>query len=260
MVFQSYALFPHLTAERNIGFGLTVRDVPAREAEGRVRIAAELVGCTELLGRHPHELSGGERQRVALARALVREPAVLLLDEPLSNLDTSLRVALRAELREIHRRVGATTVHVTHDQVEALVLGDRIAVLSGGVVQQFGTADEVWTRPANRFVATFMGSPAMNLLPVRGPLTPEGVPSAAYELGVRPEHVRLGAHGRQGMVVLVERVGSEAHVHLTVDGYALVARVPAESRPEPSTTVGVSIDAAHVHVFDADGERLEGTR
>ena len=172
MVFQSYALFPHLTVEQNIGFGLTVRDVPAREVERRVRAAAELVGCIDLLARRPHELSGGERQRVALARSLVREPALLLLDEPLSNLDTSLRVSVRAELKEIHRRVGGTTVHVTHDQVEALVLGDRIAVLAAGVVQQVGTPDEVWRSPANRFVATFVGTPAMNLLPARGPLTP----------------------------------------------------------------------------------------
>ena len=151
MVFQSYALFPHLTVEQNIGFGLTVRDVPAAEAGRRVHAAAALVGCTELLARRPHELSGGERQRVALARALVREPALLLLDEPLSNLDTSMRVAVRAELKEIHRRVGATTIHVTHDQVEALVLGDRIAVLNAGVVQQVGAPDEVCGRAAEPF-------------------------------------------------------------------------------------------------------------
>jgi multiple sugar transport system ATP-binding protein len=256
MVFQSYALFPHLTVAQNIAFGLVVRDVPMREATTRARAAAELVGCVELLTRRPHELSGGERQRVALARALVREPALLLLDEPLSNLDTSLRVSVRAELKEIHRRVGGTTVHVTHDQVEALVLGDRIAVLDRGVVQQVGTPDEVWAAPANRFVATFVGTPAMNILPARGPLRPASVPDAASELGVRPEHVILGADGEPGTVTLVEPVGSEAYVHLDVGGQILVARVPTESRPEPGVLLGVSVDPAHVHAFATTGDRI----
>ncbi|HET9508035.1 MAG TPA: ABC transporter ATP-binding protein, partial [Gaiellaceae bacterium] len=158
MVFQSYALFPHLSVAENIGFGLLVRDVPKAEAARRVRAAAVSVGCEELLERRPHELSGGERQRVALARALVREPDVFLFDEPLSNLDADLRVQMRAELRLLHERVGGTTVHVTHDQVEALVLGDRVAVLRAGVLQQVGTPEEIWSRPANRFVARFVGT------------------------------------------------------------------------------------------------------
>jgi ABC-type sugar transport system ATPase subunit len=256
MVFQSYALFPHLTVEQNIGFGLTVRDVPPAEAGPRVQAAAALVGCAELLARQPHELSGGERQRVALARALVREPALLLLDEPLSNLDTSMRVAVRAELKEIHRRVGATTIHVTHDQVEALVLGDRIAVLNAGVVQQIGAPDEVWAAPRNRFVATFVGTPAMNVLPARGPLTPADVPAAAHELGVRPEHVSLGGRGQPATVTLVEPVGSEAYVHLRVSDASLVARVPTEARPEPGADLSVSLDPAHLHFFDAAGDRI----
>ena len=260
MVFQSYALFPHLTVEQNIAFGLVVRDVPKGEAETRARAAAELVGCAELYGRRPHELSGGERQRVALARALVREPALLLLDEPLSNLDTSLRVAVRSELKEIHRRVGGTTVHVTHDQVEALVLGDRIAVLDRGVVQQVGTPDEVWAAPSNRFVATFVGTPAMNILPAHGPLTPPGVAGRASEIGVRPEHVQLGPDGVAGTVVLVEPVGSEAYVHLDVGGHALVARVPAESRPDRGATLHLSVDPDHVHLFGPSGERLKESR
>jgi ABC-type sugar transport system ATPase subunit len=260
MVFQSHALFPHLTVEENIGFGLAVRDVPAREISGRVRSAAELVGCTEHLARRPHELSGGERQRVALARALVREPALLLLDEPLSNLDTSLRVSLRAELKEIHRRVGGTTVHVTHDQVEALVLGDRIAVLDRGVLQQVGTPDEIWRMPANRFVATFIGTPSMNVFAARGPLVPPGLADGAFEVGVRPEHVRLGRDGEAGTVVMVEPVGSEAYVHLAVGDLSLVARVPAEWRPEPGAVVGVTLDPDHVHLFGATGDRLETAR
>ena len=256
MVFQSYALFPHLTVEQNIGFGLTVRDVPPAEVGPRVQAAAALVGCAELLARQPHELSGGERQRVALARALVREPALLLLDEPLSNLDTSMRVAVRAELKVIHRRVGATTIHVTHDQVEALVLGDRLAVLNAGVVQQIGAPDEVWAAPRNRFVATFVGTPAMNVLPARGPLTPAGVPAAAHELGVRPEHVSLGGRGQPATVTLVEPVGSEAYVHLRVSDASLVARVPTETRPESGAALAVSLDPAHLHFFDAAGNRI----
>ena len=256
MVFQSYALFPHLTVEQNIGFGLIVRDVPKAEAAVRVREAAELVGCTELLGRRPYELSGGERQRVALARALVREPGLLLLDEPLSNLDASLRASVRADLLDIHRRVGGTTIHVTHDQVEALVLGDRIAVMNRGVVQQIGTPDEVWRAPANRFVATFVGVPAMNVVPVDGPLAHASVPNGTCELGVRPEHVRLGAGGAEGTVVLVETVGSEAHVHLEVDGHAIVARVPSEARPEPGARLAVTADPLDLHPFDASGTRI----
>ena len=256
MVFQSYALFPHLTVEQNICFGLVVRDVPAREAASRARDAAALVGCSELLGRRPSELSGGERQRVALARALVREPALLLLDEPLSNLDTSLRVSVRADLKELHRRVGATTVHVTHDQVEALVLGDRLAVLRDGVIQQVGTPEEVWTRPANRFVATFVGTPAMNLIPARGPLSPPGVPEIAFEIGVRPEHVSLGGAGEPAPVVLVEPVGSEAYVHVRVGELPVVARVATESRPATGDLVSVSVDPAHLHFFDPTGVRI----
>ncbi|MGH2637149.1 MAG: ABC transporter ATP-binding protein, partial [Actinomycetota bacterium] len=165
MVFQSYALFPHLSVGDNIGFGLVARKTPKGEVAERVRAAAELVGCAELLARRPAELSGGERQRVALARALVRHPDVYLLDEPLSNLDAQLRVNMRAELKLLHQRVGTSMVYVTHDQVEALTLGDRLAVLRDGALQQVGTPDDVYRRPANRFVATFIGSPAMNILP-----------------------------------------------------------------------------------------------
>ena len=254
MVFQSYALFPHLDVAENIGFGLVVRDVPKREAARRVREAAAVVGCDDLLERRPHELSGGERQRVALARALVREPDVFLFDEPLSNLDAELRVQMRAELRLLHERVGGTTVHVTHDQTEALTLGDRVAVLRAGVLQQVGTPDEVWARPANRFVARFVGTPAMNLLPANGSLGVEG----DFELGVRPEHVRLGGEGAEARVTLVEPVGSDAFVHLDVGGVALVARVPADARPEQGAAVRVAVARGHLHRFDREsGERVE---
>ena len=256
MVFQSYALFPHLTVEENIGFGLVMRDVPKTVANGRVRAVAALVGCSDLLGRRPHELSGGERQRVALARALVREPGLLLLDEPLSNLDASLRASVRADLLEIHRRVGGTTIHVTHDQVEALVIGDRIVVMHRGVVQQVGTPDEVWGAPANRFVATFVGVPAMNVVPVGGPLPAESPPHGAHEIGVRPEHVRLGTGGPEGTVVLVETVGSEAYVHLDVDGHTIIARVPLEARPKPGARLSISANRGDLHAFDATGNRI----
>ncbi len=255
MVFQSYALFPHLTVERNIAFGLEVRDVPKREAQQRSRAAAALVGCEPLLQRRPAQLSGGERQRVALARALVREPDVLLLDEPLSNLDAELRVQTRAELRSLHARVGGTMLHVTHDQVEALVLGDRVAVLRDGLIEQVGTPDEIWGSPATRFVARFVGTPAMNLLPADGPLRLPGVPAGRLEAGVRPEALVLGGEGLPARVELVEVVGGDAHVHLRADGLPLVARVPAAGRPSVGDIVHAAVHPDDVHLFDVDTGR-----
>lgn len=261
MVFQSYALFPHLDVAGNIGFGLTVRRTPRAERDERVRAAAQLVGCDALLGRRPDELSGGERQRVALARALVREPQAILLDEPLASLDVGLRAALRAELRALQRTVGTTTVHVTHDQVEALTLGDRVVVVDRGVVQQVGTPSELWWRPANRFVATFVGSPAMNVLPTRridgewvaGPLRvpcdrlePCGSAThaeldAAVELGVRPDHltVRIAEGSDPGpasaVVVGVEVAGGDTWITVEATGPGvaprLVVRVPTGEQP-----------------------------
>ena len=259
MVFQSYALFPHMTVAENIAFGLVVRDVPRSNIEERVRAAAELVGMHDELSRHPRELSGGGRQRVALARALVREPDVFLLDEPLSNLDPELRVDVRGELRRLHEQVGGTTLHVTHDHVEALVLGDRVAVLNDGLLQQIGSPDQVWERPANRFVARFLGSRAMNLMSSEGPLRPAGLPEGrALEIGVRPEDIRLGPEGVRGRVTLVERAGPDAFVHIDVDGAELVARVRTESCPIAGDEVAASVDPRHIHLFDAEtGERVE---
>jgi multiple sugar transport system ATP-binding protein len=259
MVFQSYALFPHLTVEENVAFGLEVREVPKREARARARAAAELVGIGELLARRPAQLSGGERQRVALARAIVREPDVFLLDEPLSNLDAELRVRTRAELKALHGRVGGTMVYVTHDQTEALTLGDRVALMREGMVEQVATPDEVWGRPANRFVARFVGSPAMNLLPADGPLRPPGLAvRPGLELGVRPEHVRLGAEGTPAEVTLVEPIGGEAYVHVRVGELEAVARTDAETRPAVGDTVHVSVRPGDVHLFDAQsGKRVE---
>jgi len=263
MVFQSYALFPHLDAAENIAFGLEAREVPRAERRVRVAEAARLVGCEPLLARRPAELSGGERQRIALARALVRDPDVFLLDEPLSNLDAQLRAQMRAELKELQRRVGATMVYVTHDQVEALTLGDRVAVLRGGELHQVGTPDDVFRRPADRFVAGFVGTPAMNFLPARldrSALRLEGseADGRAVEVGIRPDRVRLGGDGAVGPVRLVEPAGSEAFVHVAAFGTTVVARVPSAERPNAGDTVRVGLDPHDFHVFEADtGKRLE---
>jgi multiple sugar transport system ATP-binding protein len=267
MVFQTYALFPHLSVGHNIGFGLVARRVPRDEIARRVREAAELVGCGDLLARRPSELSGGERQRVALARALVRNPDVFLLDEPLSNLDAQLRVRMRAELKLLHQRVGGTMVYVTHDQVEALTLGDRLAVLHDGVLQQVGTPDDVYRRPANRFVATFIGSPAMNVFPATldgvgvraGPFS-ISVPDAEVlrgrrlELGIRPEHVRVSTteDGVPLKVEIVEAAGSETFLHLSAGTDAVIARVGAELRPSVGSTVWGRLSEGSAYLFDAD--------
>ena len=274
MVFQNYALFPHLTVSENIGFGLRARGVSRDETRTRSTAAAEQVGCGDLLERKPFELSGGERQRVALARALVREPDVFLLDEPLSNLDAQLRVLMRAELKQLHQRVGATMVYVTHDQIEALTLGDRVAVLDGGAIQQIGTPETVYWQPANRFVARFIGSPAMNIFPARvesgvihaGPFEfAQSSVNGALEgreaqVGIRPEHVRvaLSGPGSPAEVELIEIAGNETFLHLDAAGSRLVACVGGEElRPDVGSTVRVGADAKHVYLFDAvTGERL----
>jgi ABC-type sugar transport system ATPase subunit len=256
MVFQSYALFPHLTVRENIAFGLVVREEPKAEVRARVAEASELVGVEALLDRRPFELSGGERQRVALARALVRHPDAYLLDEPLSNLDAGTRVQMRTELRRLHREVGATMLHVTHDQVEALTLGDRIAVMDAGRVRQVGTPDELYSRPRDRFVAAFLGTPAMNfLLPQAArPFFP--VPQGIV-VGVRPEHVRVVPNGVRTRVEIVEVAGSDAFVHVD---RGLIAKLPADERPAEGDEVGIAIDRAGVHLFDdASGERVERT-
>jgi ABC-type sugar transport system ATPase subunit len=260
MVFQSYALFPHLTVAQNIAFGLVVGDVPRARVPDRVRAAAEAVGCGQLLERRPDQLSGGERQRVALARALVREPDLYLLDEPLSNLDAELRVETRAELRALHDRVGATTLHVTHDQTEALVLGDRIAVLRAGRVEQVDTPEGIWRRPATTFVARFVGSPAMNLLPADGPVRPHDAPDLPAErlIGFRPEATRLGdANGAEGLVERVDVVGEDAYAYVRVGAHVVAARVPVAERPVVGKPERVGVRWPSVHVFDAaTGKRV----
>ena len=264
MVFQSYALFPHLTVAENIAFGLIVRDTPKALALQRAQEAATTAGCDHLLARRPGQLSGGERQRVALARAIVRQPDVFLLDEPLSNLDLETRVETRAELKALHARVGGTMVHVTHDQTEALVLGDRIAVMREGVIEQVGTPDDVWRRPATTFVARFVGSPAMNLLPADGQLRPLGTPSDVEltndrQIGFRPEAVMLGhREGKPGTVERVDVVGEDAYAYLRVAGLTVAARVPAAARPGRGDEVLVTVQWHDTHVFEASsGRRLD---
>jgi ABC-type sugar transport system ATPase subunit len=236
-----------------------MRDTPRRVAREHAEHAASTVGCGHLLDRRPDQLSGGERQRVALARALVREPDVFLLDEPLSNLDLELRAETRGELKALHERVGGTMVHVTHDQVEALVLGDRIAVMRDGRLEQIGTPEEIWRTPATTFVARFVGSPPMNLIPGDGPLRPPHMtPDAGLLVGFRPEAVRLG--GEDGVSATVDRVdvvGEDAHVYLRVGPHPVVARVSAAARPAVADTVDVSVRWTGVHAFDArTGRRI----
>jgi len=260
MVFQSYALFPHLTVLANICFGLEVRNVRGEAGRLRATEAARAAGCADLLDRRPGELSGGERQRVALARALVRQPDAFLLDEPLSNLDAELRVQTRTELKALHARVGATTIHVTHDQTEALVLGDRVAVLRDGLVEQIGTPDEIWSEPATLAVARFVGSPAMNVLTGDGPLRPRslsGSPDDPVRRGIRADALVLGPVGAPGAVEQVELVGADAYVHVRVGPDRVVVRVPASGRPRPGDQVRVSAADGDWHLFDAgSGVRL----
>jgi ABC-type sugar transport system ATPase subunit len=250
MVFQSYALFPHLTVADNIGFGLVVREVPKRDVRQRVAEAARTVGVQELLERRPYQLSGGERQRVALARALVRQPDVFLLDEPLSNLDAGTRVEMRSELRRLHREVGATMVHVTHDQVEALTLGDRVAVMAAGRVRQVGPPDVVYREPRDRFVAAFLGTPRMNFLGPDGARPFMPVPQGTT-LGIRPEDVTLGAGGVPARVEDVEVAGSVAYVHLD---NGLVALVSVDGRPAPGDEVTAGFRRERAHLFDDETE------
>lgn len=258
MVFQSYALFPHLTALENITFGLEVRDVRKSQAREQAREAARVAGCADLLDRRPGQLSGGERQRVALARALVRRPDAFLLDEPLSNLDAELRAQTRSELRALHDRVGGTTVHVTHDQTEALMLGDRVAVMSQGRIEQVGAPEEIWNSPATWFVARFVGSPAMSTLPPGSPLRGPG--DGELLVGVRPDAVLLDAHGAAASVASVEVAGADAYARLRLDaGHDVVARVALRDRPTTGERVGVRVHSGGLHHFDAvTGARVEG--
>lgn len=258
MVFQSYALYPHMTVAQNMGFALRVAKRPKVEIAERVGAAAKMLELEELLDRFPSQLSGGQRQRVAMGRAIVRRPAVFLFDEPLSNLDASLRTHMRVELKRLHRKLGATILHVTHDQVEALTLADRILVLNEGVVQQFGSPRDLYDRPRNTFVATFIGSPSMNMLDgipeAGGTRVPGGLlamtSEAKVRIGVRPADVILGEGPLTAEVDVVESLGAEALIHLILGETTLIAQAP-----EPvSFDVGqrVSLSFRNIHRFDPE--------
>jgi multiple sugar transport system ATP-binding protein len=280
MVFQSYALYPHMTVAENLGFALKLRGMSKADIAARVGEAAAMLELDKLLDRKPAALSGGQRQRVALGRSLVRHPQVFLLDEPLSNLDAKLRSGMRVEIARLHRRLGATMVYVTHDQIEAMTLGQRIVVLRDGRIQQIDTPMALYRRPANLFVATFLGSPAMNVLRgrlvqddgvtlemsegVRVPL-PESVPHAwlgrEIALGIRPEHLQPAgpmATGFTPEVEVVERVGSETYVNLRHGSHLLVARVGPDVPVEAGQSMSLRPEPGELHFFDgASGERLE---
>ena len=249
MVFQDLALFPHLTVADNIAFGLRARRAPQQEVDASVARAAELLGLERLLARPPAALSGGERQRVALARAIVRKPSVFLLDEPLSNLDAEMRTRMRVEIRSLQRRLGVTTVYVTHDQLEAMTLGDRIVLLREGRVVQAGTPVDLYDAPADRFAARFFGTPAMNVFPARVLADGDG------SLGLRPERIRLVSPeaGRlEGEVELVEPAGPDAFVHVRAGAERFVARVPRREAPSVGDHLGLDFEDSDLHRFRED--------
>jgi len=287
MVFQDYGLYPHMTVRDNLSLGLRLRKIPRHEIERRVTWAAAILGLEPLLDRKPKALSGGQRQRVAMGRAMVREPKVFLFDEPLSNLDAGLRAQMRIEIGGLQDRLKTTTVYVTHDQVEAMTLGDRIVVLADGRIQQIGRPIELYRSPVNRFVAGFIGTPAMNFL--EGTLAADGgrmyfsaegarlkmrAGTAIFEssepitLGIRPEDLRMDliaqqpAHGPAdgdtlaGRVVLVERLGGTSHVHFQVGPHRLMASVASDSLPEVGADITARVPAARVHLFGGDGRAI----
>ncbi len=279
MVFQNYALYPHMSVYDNIAFGLKLRGTPKAEIERRVKDVAGILGLGDLLRRKPKELSGGQRQRVAVGRAIAREPAVFLMDEPLSNLDAKLRIQTRAELQRIHQRVGRTTIYVTHDQIEAMTMGDRIAVMRDGILQQIGTPEELHERPVNLFVAGFIGSPAMNFFPAKvassegrtvadagfAKIPVDGKAAAAMGkdviVGIRPEDVqdlsRVAPDGRlpvDARVDVVEYLGNELQLYLTAGESAFIARVATDTHTQPGASIRVGLDLRKLHLFDRASE------
>ena len=278
MVFQNYALYPHKTVQGNIAFALRARRLPKADVERRVQHAAAILGLQEFMERKPGELSGGQRQRVAMGRAIVRDPAVFLFDEPLSNLDAELRSRLRGEIKKLHRKLRATIVYVTHDQVEAMTLADRIVILNQGRVEQVGTPTEVYAEPANLFVAGFIGSPAMNLMPAEIAANPDGraciaapglrlaldprngmalAPGMKVTFGLRPEDIAVLPQGAQApaaieaQVTMVEPLGAEFLLSFGLSGREIVAKIAGRALPKPGENLRFAFDMAHAHVFDA---------
>jgi len=270
MVFQSYALYPHMTVAQNLGFGLRMRGVARLEMERKVHEVAQLLGIEELLKRKPRELSGGQRQRVAMGRALVRQPKLFLFDEPLSNLDARLRAKVRLELKQIHQQFRGTVLYVTHDQVEAMTLGDHIVVLHEGRIRQEGSPEAIYSRPADRFVAAFLGTPEMNLY--RGKTTiregrtlfdgkgfsltlgdvPQGVVNEEIEIGIRPEDVRINgadAVGLQAEVEMVSHIGSEIYAHARIGEERITVKAPKDTPLRTGQRLSLGIDPDALHVF-----------
>jgi ABC-type sugar transport system ATPase subunit len=275
MVFQNYALYPHMNVARNIGFTLKMRGMDAGEIRKRVEKVAGSLELSSMLDRLPSQLSGGQQQRVAIGRALVREPKIFLFDEPFSNLDASLRMKMRAEVKELHQRLSVTSIFVTHDQEEAMSISDRIAVMNQGRVEQLGTPEEVYSRPVTRYVATFIGSPRMELAPGEIISSPGGLacridsisipftgqsgavaPGRQVEVGIRPEHVKLGDAGVPAVVRLVQPVGPTTHVTLDWQGGTLVASIPGFVRLSPGVSTHAEIDPNHLLVFDRQSGEL----
>ncbi len=275
MVFQSYALYPHKTVAENMGFALKMRRAPKAEIEARVKRAAEILDLVPYLSRYPRQLSGGQRQRVAMGRAIVRDPAVFLFDEPLSNLDAKLRVQMRAEIKELHQRLKTTTVYVTHDQVEAMTMADRIVVMHDGIVEQSGSPLELYDRPDNIFVAGFIGSPAMNL--IKGKIKVNGKASFVTEdgvdlplasaprdsngrpaiYGIRPEHFSLGGQALKAEVSVIEPTGSETQVFARLGGQKVVGVFRERVAARPGEDLPMAPDPNSVHLFDREtGLRL----
>ncbi len=275
MVFQNYALYPHMTVAANMGFSLMLRGAPKGEIAQRVKVAADILGLAPLLNRYPRQLSGGQRQRVAMGRAIVRDPQVFLFDEPLSNLDAKLRVAMRTEIKELHQRLKTTTIYVTHDQVEAMTLADRIVVMHDGLVEQVGAPLELYDRPQNLFVAGFIGSPAMNFLTgtihtngvpqfesvngIRLPLTtvPSGNDGRRAIYGIRPEHFVIADDGAEAEVQVVEPTGSELQIAARIGGDDVIAVFRERHDFKPGDKIRLKPDPRLVHLFDApSGQRL----
>lgn len=270
MVFQSYALYPHMNVQQNMSFGLRLRRLAASVITEKVQQAAAMLNLGALLARLPGQLSGGQRQRVAMGRAMVRQPRVFLFDEPLSNLDAKLRVQMRTEIKALHHRLASTSIYVTHDQIEAMTMADRIVVMNAGHIEQVGSPEDLYDRPANLFVAGFIGSPAMNFLTgsaqpdatlmvdggLRLPLPCLVAADQRITLGVRPEHVRLAgaadALAFEARVVSVEPTGMDTHIVCEVNGTPLTVSVRERARPVPDDSLRLVLDPDHLHYFDAD--------
>jgi ABC-type sugar transport system ATPase subunit len=276
MVFQSYALYPHMTVSQNLGFGLRMRGIAEQEIQHKVQETARLLGIEPLLARKPRQLSGGQRQRVAMGRALVRRPRLFLLDEPLSNLDAQLRINVRLELKRLHRQINTTILYVTHDQVEAMTLGDKVVVMREGRVHQVGTPESIYDRPADTFVATFVGSPMMNLfegqviregnyprfrcsdfsLDVRN--LPEDLVGKTVEIGARPEDIEFGRNGKSNLrarVEMLSNVGAEKYVHARLGENAITIRASKDATYNAGEMISLFIDPDKLHVFH-EGKRI----